>query len=173
MSTNHTIYRLAREKCAYDSQIFRHLYDLEIKELVSTLSSSGLHVKPVHVLKSELIKPLTQAILVQAKKAKIAAQGVDHEEKSQIGDYARHIKAISLRYKKLEKEKAKFGKDDYRRYLRSLKSELSDVACLPVQMSEKRYKFFAKEIFKIDYFITNEMLKLNCERAATEEAVHG
>ena len=172
MTTNHTIYRLAREKCAYDSQIFRHLYDLEIKELVSTLSSSGLHVKPVHVLKSELIKPLTQAILVQAKKAKIAAQGVEHEEKSQICDYARHIKAISLRYKKLEKEKAKFNKDDYRRYLRSLKSELSDIACLPVMMSEKRYKFFAKEIFKIDYFITNEMLKLNCE-ATMKEAVHG
>lgn len=172
MSTNHTIYRLAREKCAYDSQIFRHLYDLEIKELVSTLSSSGLHVKPVHVLKSELIKPLTQAILVQAKKAKVADQGADHEVRSQIGDYARHIKAISLRYKKLEKEKAKFNKDDYRRYLRSLKSELSDIACLPVTMSEKRYKFFAKEIFKIDYFITNEMLKLNCE-ATMKEAVHG
>lgn len=158
-----TIPNLAKSKCAYDSTIFQYLYELDVKDLVSTLASSGLSVKPVHIIKSELIKPLTQEILslARAGRAKVTAICTTDEE-SGVRDFAVHIRAIAVRYKKLEREKDKYSSDQYRRYLRSLKAELSDVACLQVPMSENRCKYFAREIFKLDYFITNQLLKLNC-----------
>lgn len=71
MSTKITIHQLARSKKAFDAEIFKHLYELNLAELVSTLAASGLPVKPAHVLKSELIKPLTREIVGLAKKARL------------------------------------------------------------------------------------------------------
>lgn len=140
-----TIPKLAKSNCSYDSTIFQYLYESDFKDLVSTLASSGLSVKPVHIIKSELIKPLTQAILslARAVKAKVTVMCAADEEAGVRG-FAVHIRAIEVRYKKLEKEKGKYSSDQHRRYLRSLKAELSDVACLQVPMSEKGCKYFAR-----------------------------